>query len=42
MADLDALTDARLSPLRLSRADVARVHQLTTELVGERFDRVAA
>ncbi|HEV3468031.1 MAG TPA: HD domain-containing phosphohydrolase, partial [Pyrinomonadaceae bacterium] len=42
VAALDALTQDRLSPLRLSRADVARVHQLTAELVGERFDRAAA
>jgi putative nucleotidyltransferase with HDIG domain len=42
VAGLDALADDRLALLRLRRADVARVHQLTTALVGERFDRVAA
>ncbi len=42
VASLDVLSNDRLAPLRLNRADVARVHQLTTELVGERFDRVAA
>jgi HD-like signal output (HDOD) protein len=42
IADLDALNHDRLAPLNLSRADVARVHQLTTELVGERLDHAAA
>jgi putative nucleotidyltransferase with HDIG domain len=42
VANLDALTSDRLALLRLSRADVARVHELTTEIVGERFYCVAA
>lgn len=42
VASLDALTPDRLALLRLSRADLARVHELTTEKVGERFDYVAA
>jgi putative two-component system response regulator len=42
VAALGALTEDRLALLRLTRADVARVHQLTTELVGGRFDCVAA
>jgi HD-GYP domain-containing protein (c-di-GMP phosphodiesterase class II) len=42
VASLAALTHDRLAALGLNRADVARVHQLTTERVGERFDRVAA
>jgi putative nucleotidyltransferase with HDIG domain len=42
MADLDALAPDRLALLRLTRADLARVHEMTTEMVGERFDGVAA
>jgi putative nucleotidyltransferase with HDIG domain len=42
VADLDSLTPDRLALLRVTRADLARVHELTTEMVGERFDRVAA
>ena len=42
VASLDALTPDRLALLRLSSADLARVHELTTEKVGERFDSVAA
>lgn len=42
MASLDALTPNRLALLRLSLADLARVHELTTEIIGERFDCVAA
>jgi len=41
IADHDALDQDRLAPLHLSRADVARVHQLTTEAVGERLDYAA-
>ncbi|HEX5707131.1 MAG TPA: HD domain-containing phosphohydrolase [Pyrinomonadaceae bacterium] len=42
VASLDALTPDRLALLGLSRADLARVHELITEKVGERFDGVAA
>jgi putative nucleotidyltransferase with HDIG domain len=42
MASLDALSPDRLALLRLTRADLARVHEMTTEMVGERFDDVAA
>jgi putative nucleotidyltransferase with HDIG domain len=42
MADLDALAPERLALLRLTRADLARIHEMTTEMVGERFDGVAA
>ncbi|MBA3804569.1 MAG: HDOD domain-containing protein, partial [Acidobacteria bacterium] len=42
MASLDALTPNRLALLRLSLADLARVHELTTEIIGERLDYVAA
>jgi HD-like signal output (HDOD) protein len=42
VASLDALTPDRLALLRLTRADVARVHEHITEMVGERFDGVAA
>jgi putative nucleotidyltransferase with HDIG domain len=42
MADLDALASDRLAPLRLTRADLARVHEMTTEMVGERLEGVAA
>lgn len=39
---LEALAPDRLALLRLTRADIARAHQMTTELVGERFEVVAA
>jgi HD-like signal output (HDOD) protein len=42
MTGLDALTPDRLALLRLTRADLARVHEAVTEMVGERFDFVAA
>jgi|GEM_PF-520154 len=42
VASLDTLTPARLDLLRLRPADLARVHELTTEIVGGRFDYVAA
>jgi putative nucleotidyltransferase with HDIG domain len=42
MATLDALAPDRLALLRLTRADLARVHEMTTEMVGEGFDDVAA
>jgi putative nucleotidyltransferase with HDIG domain len=42
MASFDALAPDRLALLRLTRADLARVHEMTTEMVGERFDSVAA
>jgi putative nucleotidyltransferase with HDIG domain len=42
MATLEALAPDRLALLRLTRADLARVHEMTTEMVGERFDGVAA
>jgi putative nucleotidyltransferase with HDIG domain len=42
MADLDALAPERLALLRLTRADLARVHEMTTEVVRERLDVVAA
>jgi len=42
LADLDALAPDRLALLRLTRADIARVHEMTTEVVGERLDSVAA
>nr|QEO74364.1 response regulator [uncultured bacterium] len=42
VASLDALTPERLDLLGLTRADLARVHELITEKVGERFDGVAA
>lgn len=42
LASLDTLPPYRLAQLRLSHADLARVHELTTEMVGRRFDRVAA
>jgi putative two-component system response regulator len=42
MASLEALTPDRLALLRLTRADLARIHEMTTEMVGERFDDVAA
>ena len=42
MASLDALASDRLALLRLTRADLARVHEMTTEMVGERLESVAA
>ena len=42
MADLDALAPDRLALLRLTLADMARVHEMTTEMVGKGFDGVAA
>lgn len=42
MADHEALTPERLAPLHLTRADLVRVHEMTTEMVGEKFDCVAA
>ncbi|MET0648670.1 MAG: HD domain-containing phosphohydrolase [Pyrinomonadaceae bacterium] len=42
LADLDALSPDRLALLRLTPADLARVHEMTTEMVGEKFDVVAA
>lgn len=42
MASLEALAPDRLALLRLTRADIARTHQMTTEMVGERFEGVAA
>lgn len=42
MASLEALAPDRLALLRLTRSDLARVHQMTTEMVGERFEGVAA
>ncbi|HEX7314712.1 MAG TPA: HD domain-containing phosphohydrolase [Pyrinomonadaceae bacterium] len=42
MADLDALAPERLALLRLTRGDLARVHEMTTEMAGERLEGVAA
>ena len=42
MATLEALAPDRLALLRLTRADLARIHQMTTEMVGERLEGVAA
>jgi putative two-component system response regulator len=42
VASLDAVTPARLERLRLRPADLARVHELTTEAVGMKLDYVAA
>ncbi|HEY0170162.1 MAG TPA: HD domain-containing phosphohydrolase, partial [Pyrinomonadaceae bacterium] len=42
MASFDALAPDRLALLRLTRADLARVHEMTTEMVGERLEGVAA
>lgn len=42
LARLDALAPHRLAQLRLSHADLARVHALITEVVGGRFECVAA
>jgi putative nucleotidyltransferase with HDIG domain len=42
MANLEALAPDRLALLRLTRADLARIHEMTTEMVGQRLDGVAA
>lgn len=42
LAGLDALGADCLAPLRLSRADLARIHETVNEQVGERFDGVIA
>jgi hypothetical protein len=42
MAGLDALAPDRLALLRLTLAELARVHERTTAMVGGRFDSVAA
>jgi putative nucleotidyltransferase with HDIG domain len=42
LAGLDALGADCLTQLRLSRADLARIHESVNELVGERFDGVMA
>lgn len=42
LSSLEALSPDRLALLRLTRADIARTHQMTTEMVGERFEVVAA
>jgi putative nucleotidyltransferase with HDIG domain len=42
LADLDALAPDRLALLRLTPADLARVHEMTTGLTMERFEDVAA
>ena len=42
LAALDALAPDRLAPLRLTRADLARIHELTTRNIGGRFGGVAA
>ncbi len=42
VAGVEAFTPARLSLLRLKRADLARVHELVTGEIGERFDCAAA
>jgi cyclic di-GMP phosphodiesterase len=42
MASLEELAPDRLALLRLTRADLARIHEMTTEMVGERFEVVAA
>jgi putative nucleotidyltransferase with HDIG domain len=42
MAGFDALAPERLALLRLTPAELARVHELTTEIVNGRFDGVAA
>ena len=41
VAGLEAFTPARLALLRLTRSDLARVHELVTSTIGERFDCVA-
>jgi response regulator RpfG family c-di-GMP phosphodiesterase/HD-like signal output (HDOD) protein len=42
VASLDAFSPDRLAALKVSGADLARIHELTTEIVGERFDCVPA
>jgi putative two-component system response regulator len=42
MAGLDALAPERLALLRLTRAELARLHERTTDMAGGRFDVVAA
>jgi putative nucleotidyltransferase with HDIG domain len=42
MAGLDALAPDRLALLRLTPAELARVHEMTTEMVGGRLNSVAA
>ncbi|MET0623873.1 MAG: HD domain-containing phosphohydrolase, partial [Pyrinomonadaceae bacterium] len=42
VTSLDACGSDRLALLRLSRADVARIHEHTNEAVGERLDYVTA
>lgn len=42
MASFDALAPDRLTLLRLTGADLARVHEMTTEMVDGRFEGVAA
>ena len=42
MAGLDALAPDRLALLRLAPAELARIHEKTTEMVDGRFDSVAA
>ena len=42
MASLNSLPAHRLAMLRLSRADLARVHELTSGMVVGRLDRAAA
>jgi HD-like signal output (HDOD) protein len=42
MTSLEALAPDRLALLRLTRADLARIHEMITEMVGERLEDVAA
>jgi putative nucleotidyltransferase with HDIG domain len=42
LVGLDTLPPHRLALLRLSLADLARVHELTTKIIGGRCDRAAA
>ena len=42
VAGFEALTADRLALLRLSHADLARVHELTAKMIEEGFERVAA
>jgi cyclic di-GMP phosphodiesterase len=42
LANLNALGTECLAPLRLSRADLARIQEMTTEQVGETFDYAPA
>jgi putative nucleotidyltransferase with HDIG domain len=42
LAGFDALGAGYLTPLRLSRADIARIHESVNEQVGERFDVMPA